>query len=108
MPAPSTNAALQDRLFLDLIEVLFHAAESSLRHMSASMPESKATRRPLRPGLYGPLPTFFDDNQELDLDSFGKHLLSIAAFQTCIAEFDVADYSMRQIWQRRESVSHTT
>lgn len=33
-------------------------------------------RRKLKPGVYGPLPTFFDDNQELDLTSYKKHLLS--------------------------------
>ena len=32
--------------------------------------------RPLRPGVYGPLPVFFDDKQELDLISYKKHLLS--------------------------------
>ncbi|OAL28710.1 hypothetical protein AYO22_02575 [Fonsecaea multimorphosa] len=30
--------------------------------------------RELRPGLYGPLPTFFDDDQELDLASYREHL----------------------------------
>ena len=30
----------------------------------------------LEAGVYGPLPTFFDDNQELDLISYRKHLLS--------------------------------
>ncbi|KAF2768351.1 putative dihydrodipicolinate synthase [Teratosphaeria nubilosa] len=37
-----------------------------------------ATRRVLKPGLYGPLPTFFDENQDLDLVSFKKHLLNLA------------------------------
>lgn len=32
--------------------------------------------RELLPGLYGPLPTFFDDDQELDLVSYKKHLTS--------------------------------
>ncbi|KUJ17607.1 putative dihydrodipicolinate synthase [Mollisia scopiformis] len=35
-------------------------------------------RRRLEPGVYGPLPTFFDDNQELDLQSYKKHLLNLA------------------------------
>ncbi|KZF19670.1 putative dihydrodipicolinate synthase [Xylona heveae TC161] len=35
-------------------------------------------RRPLGPGVYGPLPTFFDDNQELDFVSYKKHLLNLA------------------------------
>ncbi|OQV09776.1 hypothetical protein CLAIMM_13862 [Cladophialophora immunda] len=34
--------------------------------------------RELRPGLYGPLPTFFDDAQELDLVSYKKHLTDLA------------------------------
>ncbi|RDW66635.1 putative dihydrodipicolinate synthase [Coleophoma crateriformis] len=34
--------------------------------------------RDLKPGVYGPLPTFFDDNQELDLVSYKKHLLNLA------------------------------
>ena len=32
--------------------------------------------RELKPGVYGPLPTFFDNEQELDLASYEKHLLS--------------------------------
>ena len=32
--------------------------------------------RPLKPGVYGPLPVFFDEKQELDLVSYKKHLLS--------------------------------
>ncbi|PQE06262.1 Aldolase-type TIM barrel protein [Rutstroemia sp. NJR-2017a BBW] len=31
--------------------------------------------RELKPGVYGPLPTFFDDKQELDLVSYKRHLL---------------------------------
>ncbi|KAL6245493.1 hypothetical protein RBB50_007492 [Rhinocladiella similis] len=34
--------------------------------------------RELLPGLYGPLPTFFDDDQELDLISYKKHLTNLA------------------------------
>ncbi|KIW16281.1 hypothetical protein PV08_06332 [Exophiala spinifera] len=34
--------------------------------------------RELRPGLYGPLPTFFRDDQELDLVSYKKHLINLA------------------------------
>jgi L-threo-3-deoxy-hexylosonate aldolase len=33
-------------------------------------------KRKLKPGVYGPLPTFFDDNQEIDYVSYKKHLLS--------------------------------
>lgn len=33
------------------------------------------TTRPLRPGVYVPLPTFFDENQEIDFDSYRRHLL---------------------------------
>lgn len=33
--------------------------------------------RVLRPGVYAPLPTFFDDNQEIDYDCYKKHLLSM-------------------------------
>ncbi|PQE03586.1 Aldolase-type TIM barrel protein [Rutstroemia sp. NJR-2017a BVV2] len=33
--------------------------------------------RELKPGVYGPLPTFFDDRQELDLVSYKRHLLKI-------------------------------
>ncbi|KAJ6072898.1 hypothetical protein N7467_010983 [Penicillium canescens] len=36
------------------------------------------TTRPLQPGVYVPLPTFFDENQEIDYDSYGKHLLAMA------------------------------
>ncbi|KAJ5150905.1 dihydrodipicolinate synthase [Penicillium canariense] len=39
------------------------------------MANSCATRA-LRPGIYAPLPTFFDDNQEIDYESYKKHLLS--------------------------------
>ncbi|KAI0481358.1 putative dihydrodipicolinate synthase [Xylariaceae sp. FL0804] len=34
--------------------------------------------RVLRPGVYGPLPTFFDDDQEIDFISYKKHLLNLA------------------------------
>jgi 4-hydroxy-2-oxoglutarate aldolase len=34
--------------------------------------------RPLPPGIYTPLPTFFDDQEELDLESFRKHVAFIA------------------------------
>ncbi|KAJ5585152.1 dihydrodipicolinate synthase [Penicillium hispanicum] len=34
--------------------------------------------RALRPGVYAPLPTFFDDNQEIDYDGYKKHLLNLA------------------------------
>ncbi|OQD81004.1 hypothetical protein PENANT_c030G07251 [Penicillium antarcticum] len=34
--------------------------------------------RPLLPGVYVPLPTFFDENQEIDYDSYKKHLLAMA------------------------------
>ncbi|KAF4633766.1 hypothetical protein G7Y89_g4354 [Cudoniella acicularis] len=40
--------------------------------------KSKETRE-LRPGVYGPLPTFFDDNQEIDFVSYKKHLLNLAS-----------------------------
>jgi len=35
------------------------------------------TQRTLRPRVYAPLPTFFDENQEIDYVSYKKHLLSI-------------------------------
>ncbi|RAK98735.1 dihydrodipicolinate synthase family protein [Aspergillus ibericus CBS 121593] len=34
--------------------------------------------RILKPGVYAPLPTFFDENQELDYGSYQKHLLNLA------------------------------
>lgn len=37
--------------------------------------EARPIRRALSPGVYTPLPTFFDDDEELDLDSYRKHLL---------------------------------
>ena len=38
--------------------------------------------RYLGPGVYGPLPTFFDDDQEINYDDYRKHLLSeFQAFQ---------------------------
>jgi hypothetical protein len=41
-------------------------------------------RRGLKPGVYGPLPTFFDDNQELDLVSYKKHLLSELSYTNIV------------------------
>ena len=38
-------------------------------------------RRELQPGVYGPLPTFFDENEELDLISYKKHLLGILTIE---------------------------
>ncbi|CRG89484.1 putative 4-hydroxy-2-oxoglutarate aldolase, mitochondrial [Talaromyces islandicus] len=35
-------------------------------------------KRALRPGVYAPLPTFFDEHQELDYGSYKKHLLNLA------------------------------
>ncbi|KAH8698689.1 putative dihydrodipicolinate synthase [Talaromyces proteolyticus] len=35
-------------------------------------------KRALKPGVYAPLPTFFDDHQELDYVSYKKHLLKLA------------------------------
>lgn len=37
---------------------------------------SKSTFRKLEPGVYGPLPTFFSEDQEVDFVSYKKHLLS--------------------------------
>jgi L-threo-3-deoxy-hexylosonate aldolase len=37
-------------------------------------------QRTLGPGVYAPLPTFFDDNQEIDYVSYKKHLLSMNFF----------------------------
>ncbi|KAJ5553551.1 hypothetical protein N7494_002929 [Penicillium frequentans] len=34
-------------------------------------------RRPLRPGVYVPLPTFFDESQDLDYETYAKHLLNM-------------------------------
>ncbi|OOF98693.1 hypothetical protein ASPCADRAFT_162356 [Aspergillus carbonarius ITEM 5010] len=39
---------------------------------------AQATTRTLKPGVYAPLPTFFDENQELDYGSYKKHLLNLA------------------------------
>ncbi|KAJ5118184.1 dihydrodipicolinate synthase [Penicillium atrosanguineum] len=41
------------------------------------MANSSSTRA-LRPGVYAPLPTFFDDKQEIDYESYKKHLLNLA------------------------------
>ncbi|KAJ5634705.1 dihydrodipicolinate synthase [Penicillium herquei] len=35
------------------------------------------SRRALLPGVYAPLPTFFDDNQELDYETYKAHLLNL-------------------------------
>ncbi|KAK1532030.1 dihydrodipicolinate synthetase [Colletotrichum costaricense] len=32
----------------------------------------------LNPGAYGPLPTFFNEKQEIDYESYEKHLLNLA------------------------------
>ena len=32
--------------------------------------------RSLGPGVYGPLPTFFDDDQQINYDDYRRHLLS--------------------------------
>lgn len=43
---------------------------------------TKYTTRPLQPGVYVPLPTFFDENQEIDYDSYKKHLLGEFSLRT--------------------------
>ena len=48
--------------------------------------KSTGRRRRLEPGLYGPLPTFFDENQELDLISYKHHLLRES--QNCVGLAD--------------------
>ena len=35
-------------------------------------------QRPLPKGIYTPLPTFFTESEDLDLDSFGKHIQFVA------------------------------
>lgn len=57
--------------------------------------------RPLRPGVYAPLPTFFDDNQEIDYVSYKKHLLSteprifvIGQYMLLISTIDLATRGM--------------
>ncbi|KAK4902905.1 hypothetical protein LTR27_000844 [Elasticomyces elasticus] len=57
--------------------------------------------RKLRPGLYGPLPTFFDDDQELDLVSYRKHLLS----ETSAPDVPLHLLTRPQIWQPKASVT---
>lgn len=37
-----------------------------------------ATHRPLPRGIYTPLPTFFLDNEDLDLEAFAKHVVYVS------------------------------
>ncbi|KAJ5724575.1 dihydrodipicolinate synthase [Penicillium malachiteum] len=37
------------------------------------------SRRTLIPGVYAPLPTFFDDNQEVDYETYKAHLLNLTS-----------------------------
>lgn len=41
---------------------------------------SMAKIRPLRPGVYAPMPTFFVEKEDLDLQSYKRHLLSMSIF----------------------------
>ncbi|KAF9265471.1 dihydrodipicolinate synthetase [Marasmius fiardii PR-910] len=36
------------------------------------------TSRFLKPGIYAPIPTFFNDNEDLDLESFSAHVIRVA------------------------------
>ncbi|KAJ2965912.1 hypothetical protein NUW54_g13958 [Trametes sanguinea] len=41
--------------------------------------ETSGASRPLTPGIYAPIPTFFDsDTEELDLESFTTHVVRVA------------------------------
>jgi hypothetical protein len=51
--------------------VCFEGFVDSMSNMAAPY------RRPFRPGVYVPLPTFFDENQNLDYDTYKDHLLSM-------------------------------
>ena len=46
--------------------------------------------RPLRAGIYVPLPTFFDNNEELDLKSFAKHVVCKLMLSSDTDEVDTA------------------
>lgn len=63
--------------------------------------------RELKPGLYGPLPTFFDDNQELDLVSYKSHLISMPRKSACtyIILILINGIPRFQIWRAKASVS---
>jgi hypothetical protein len=47
--------------------------------------------RDLGPGVYGPLPTFFDDDQQINYDDYSRHLLSelsISNVHRLVADFN--------------------
>jgi 4-hydroxy-2-oxoglutarate aldolase len=37
--------------------------------------EHHSSARTLKPGVYTPLPTFFDEDEELNLEEYEKHLI---------------------------------
>lgn len=68
-PCISTSYLEYD--FRILLCRIFSCAKQGTLKMGDSRP-----RRQLYPGVYGPLPTFFDDKQDLDFISYKSHLLS--------------------------------
>jgi hypothetical protein len=45
------------------------------RNLLQPIPLPMTVPRTFRPGVYGPLPTFFDENEEIDYEAYKAHLL---------------------------------
>ena len=68
--------------YLQLILTCSRPLRLSVYPWLVSQTVNEEMPRNLGPGVYGPLPTFFDDDQEINYDDYRKHLLSeFQAFQ---------------------------
>ena len=68
--------------YLQLILTCSRPLRLSVYPWLVSQTVNEKMPRNLGPGVYGPLPTFFDDDQEINYDDYRKHLLSeFQAFQ---------------------------
>lgn len=55
----------------------YHDNTSNTQHTTPNIQQTPdGMVRSLHPGVYGPLPTFFDDDQDIDYASYKQHLLS--------------------------------
>ncbi|KAJ5753071.1 dihydrodipicolinate synthase [Penicillium odoratum] len=67
--------------------------------------QNQALYIPLRPGVYAPLPTFFDDDQEIDYETYKIHLLNLATKGMEIISFDISHISnLIQSFEERTSL----
>lgn len=82
-PSSAASAATSTRLGISCRSIDWDNSTTTLDTMT-----NVRRLRSLCPGVYAPLPTFFDDDQELDLQSYKSHLLSTLSFDRVVFAAD--------------------